>query len=521
MYNTNRSYQILGVLLALFFLSSADNKLVIPSDLLQEVSSNLSRGLSSSIADGLSQGLQEGAPAVVNATTEALKNQFETTGDGHKAISNIFRSVGDQFDQAGEGRYALRRFLGSVGDEFAEGSVGRRMALNTAETTSLYIRNVGGTLGSVITSVAAKNALITIGGALGVATMWFGSKVLWNYIERQLQKPQIILETSYKNVFQRAYEGLSWLFSDAPRVEKTPMVFGQDLQNRLEGIIKTTKNIHESIKKGKKNVKYRNLLLYGPPGTGKTLFAKKLAHEAGMEFAMASGASFTKKGALEAMDELFAWAHKSNGLLLFIDEAEALMPNRQGLNPDSDSYRVFTNFLNYTGTRSNKFMIVLATNRLNIIDEAMHRRIDDLIELPLPGYSERVGVLLLYRETILCDEKQNGIEFVRRAREVVTDAKIEQIAAQTEGLSNGDLEGIINMIKTDADAINDGLITAYIVDTATERMLAKFQLFNKNAQSSPKDPDLKELIRNEKSLILNFLSWMLRTPKTSWIEFLY
>ena len=256
------------------------------------------------------------------------------------------------------------------------------------------------------------------------------------------------------------------------------------VQKRLDEVAKATQNINQRIKEGKTNVTYRNLMLYGKPGTGKTMFARKLAHESGMEFAMMSGSSFTKQGALEEMDHLFKWANNSKGLMIFIDEAESFLLKRETMKTDSYEYKVLTNFLNYTGTRSDKYMIVMATNRLSQIDSAIYRRVDDLVEVPVPGPEERTRVLKLYRDKVLFDVQQNGEEFVKAAQHHVTDAKIQEMSAATNGLSNGDLEGIINAIKTSADITHTGLINAHIVDTAVHRYIQKEKEFTAAAAAA-------------------------------------
>ncbi len=495
------------------FSNASDASLNEP---LKDLSTYIGQGLQEGIAGGVSTGLAEGIPAAINAGAESFKNQFEETGDAHQGISNIFKSLGNQFEHHGEGRHAMQNFFGAVSDELDENGQGRKMALNAADTTSAYVNNVGKTVGSVITNIVIKNSLITVLSALGIATMWYGSKVLWNFIERKLKQPTLIIESSRKNVFQR----MKGAFTRKQEPVKRPMIFEQATQERLQALIETTKNINTNIKRGKKNIAYRNLLLYGPPGTGKTLFAQQLAQQSNMEFAITSGASFSKKGALEAMDDLFAWANKSKGLILFIDEAESLMPDRNNLNPDSDSYRIFTSFLNYTGTRSNRFMIVMATNRLNVIDEAMHRRIDDLVELSLPEISQRIAILQIYRDVILFDTNNNEHAFAYSAKNILTNAKIEQIAAQLEGFSNGDLEGLINMIKTDADSTPAGIITESIVDTAVTRMLIKHATLkkielpnNKNNQTTNYWITIKSYVGSFFDWVCSFIQWPFATQK--------
>ena len=54
------------------------------------------------------------------------------------------------------------------------------------------------------------------------------------------------------------------------------------------------------------------MLFYGPPGTGKTLFAKKLAKESGLEYAVMVGSDIAPLGnkAVAELNGLFDWAEK-------------------------------------------------------------------------------------------------------------------------------------------------------------------------------------------------------------------
>ena len=54
----------------------------------------------------------------------------------------------------------------------------------------------------------------------------------------------------------------------------------------------------------------KNLMFYGPPGTGKTLFAKKLALQSGLEYAVMVGSDIAPLGplAVRELNKLFDWA---------------------------------------------------------------------------------------------------------------------------------------------------------------------------------------------------------------------
>jgi ATPase family AAA domain-containing protein 3A/B len=112
------------------------------------------------------------------------------------------------------------------------------------------------------------------------------------------------------------------------------------------------------------------VLLYGPPGTGKTLYAKSLATDANMQYAIMSGGDVAPLGAQATYElnkcklqflalkltlvSVFNWADKSKkGLVLFIDEAEAfLRPRDENMSPELRS--VINTFLARTGEPSNK-----------------------------------------------------------------------------------------------------------------------------------------------------------------------
>ncbi len=345
----------------------------------------------------------------------------------------------------------------------------------------------GGEFYNNVNALLVKNlgtwGAITVLTAAGSAFATYGVRTGWRIAERNLMRPKLVIASSKKTLLQHIKDRLLFRHKNPDAVPE--MIFHEELETRLRDIVRATQTIHAKTKAGATNVKYRNLMLWGPPGTGKTMFAKRLAIESGLEWAIMSGSSFAKFSdgeGIEALDDLFKWANKSRGLLIFIDEAEAFLARREQMDLNSKAYQLLTNFLNHTGERSNKFMMVFATNHKQVIDSAIHRRIDDLVELPLPGALERFQVLQLYRNKILFDIKQNGKIFVDSVRLCVDDTKLIEIAERTDGFSNGDLEGIINIIKTDADITEYGLVTLEVVDMAVQHALEKYAAFRTRYQ---------------------------------------
>jgi ATPase family AAA domain-containing protein 3A/B len=352
-------------------------------------------------------------------------------------------------------------------------SIGKdsQLGKNTKETIDYYADLVSGAYQSAVLGSMVKTGVVAVAITAALYSVPFAIRT----IERQMKRPKLIIESSQLTMMEQ----LQALFL-APEKKKPmeAMVFNASLKKYLDDIVKIISKSHAKIKAGKTNVKYRNLMLYGPPGTGKTMFAKELARCSGLEFACMSGSSFSKfqdGEAIEALDELFAWANKCNGLMIFIDEAETFLSKRENMDPQSKAYQLLNNFLNYTGQRSSNFMIVFATNHKDVLDSAMYRRIDDLIEMPLPCKAQRFETLVLYK--ILMDGRQNEKSLTNSVVLHLTNTVIEQIAQDTKGLSYGELEGIINNIKTEADILDVPAVDIALIKTVVHRVVKKHKDF--------------------------------------------
>lgn len=305
----------------------------------------------------------------------------------------------------------------------------------------------------------------------------YGSEILAKYILMRMEKPRVIINSSIieqPNFIRRLIN-----FILKRKAIYDELIFAPEVEQQLDDMIKQTTNINLAITKGKKNITYRNILLWGLPGTGKTAFARQLARKSNLEWVEVTGSSFFTKGAgIAAIDELFDWANNSKrGLLIFIDEADSLLPDRSTMDPNSDNYKIINHFLNYLGTKSSKFMVVMSTNYKIKFDQAMRRRIHDSIQLPLPGTRERTRILNLYAQKSLFDIKQNGDEFVLAAQKALTANKIQEISTQTDGLSGDELATLIETIKALADISDDGMPTQAIVERAVKRQLEGRQGF--------------------------------------------
>jgi len=132
-------------------------------------------------------------------------------------------------------------------------------------------------------------------------------------------------------------------------------------------------------------------LFAGPPGTGKTLAAEAVAGELGRDLYVIDLSSVVSKyiGETEkALSNIFAQAARSGVCLLF-DEADALFGKRTSVRDAHDRYANIETAYLLQAIDDYPDVVLLATNILSNIDEAMLRRIDVLVEFPMPDIPAR------------------------------------------------------------------------------------------------------------------------------------
>ena len=152
---------------------------------------------------------------------------------------------------------------------------------------------------------------------------------------------------------------------------------------------------------------WNGVLLYGPPGTGKTLLARAVASMGGVNFFNCSPASIVSKfrGESEKLVRcMFAMAHHYAPSIIFVDEIDALCGSRGAPTEHEASRRLKSEILvqmDGLSSRSNadpsKRVIVLATtNRPWDLDEALRRRLEKRIYVPLPDSKARMRLFSLF-----------------------------------------------------------------------------------------------------------------------------
>jgi ATPase family AAA domain-containing protein 3A/B len=121
--------------------------------------------------------------------------------------------------------------------------------------------------------------------------------------------------------------------------------------------------------------------------------------ESGLEYAVMVGSDIAPlgAGAVTELNKLFDWAEsQSNGMVLFIDEADAFLRSRKSDEMSEHMRHTINSFLYRTGSPSEKVVLVLATNNPDQLDEAIHDRVDEVVGFNLPNENERRIMLFHY-----------------------------------------------------------------------------------------------------------------------------
>ncbi|KAM7327439.1 hypothetical protein ACRRTK_013806 [Alexandromys fortis] len=195
------------------------------------------------------------------------------------------------------------------------------------------------------------------------------------------------------------------------------------------------------------------LLLYGPPGCAKTTLVRALATSCRCSFVSVSGADLFSPyvgDSEKVLSQVFRQARANTPALVFLDEIDSVLGSRSvgtlGCDARERVLSALLNELDGVGVRTverrgsksdhqeyqellhRNVMIVVATNRPDVLDEALLRpgRLDKMIYVPPPDQEGRLSILKVCTNNM----------------PIGPDVSLEKLAAETGFFSGADLRNL-------------------------------------------------------------------------------
>jgi len=180
----------------------------------------------------------------------------------------------------------------------------------------------------------------------------------------------------------------------APRFKIKDVVLGDPLVARISDILRQQRKRDWLREHGK--TPNKRLLFVGPPGSGKTMSAEALAGELNLPlFVIRLETLITKfMGQTAAKVRLvFDETARQRGVYLF-DEFDAVGGHRNATNDVAEMRRVLNSFLQFMEEEnSTDSLIVCSTNYPSLLDRALLRRYDQVLEFEAPS-SDQIKKLI-------------------------------------------------------------------------------------------------------------------------------
>lgn len=236
-----------------------------------------------------------------------------------------------------------------------------------------------------------------------------------------------------------------------PKVRLVDMVLDPEVAAQFERILKEQR-LHSRIREHGLSPR-RKLLLVGPPGTGKTMTASVLAAELGIPlFSVRLDALITKfMGETAAkLRQIFDAITDVRGVYFF-DEFDAIGSQRGLANDVGEIRRVLNSFLQMIEGDQSHSLIVAATNHAEILDYALFRRFDDVVEYHLPTAPQATKLIQ-----------------ARLGKFAPKPFPLKAITAKAEGLSYAEIRRAIDEAIKDAVMHDESRVKGEVLSRALE-----------------------------------------------------
>ena len=221
-----------------------------------------------------------------------------------------------------------------------------------------------------------------------------------------------------------------------PVIGLKQLVLSEELSAQVQRILVEQRQRRQLLDHGFDPV--HRILLEGPPGTGKTMTAAVLAHELSLPLLTirpdALMCKFMGETAVK-LKTVFDAVADHRGVYLF-DELDALGGDRS--NSDvGEARRILNSFLMFLEANSSESLVVAATNHRAILDKALFRRFDMVLDYALPDARQATAVLKGRLGSLAKGIRWAGLEHYMQGLSHAELVRAAEAAAKTVILNQG------------------------------------------------------------------------------------
>ena len=179
----------------------------------------------------------------------------------------------------------------------------------------------------------------------------------------------------------------------SPKEKRNELIVSKSIGEKIDRILVEYKQRHKLARHGMHN--RRKVLLAGPPGTGKTMTASLIASEIKLPLFVILMDKLVTKFMGESSSKLrqvFEMTTERPGVYFF-DEFDTIGGERAKDNDVGEMRRVLNSFLHFIERDNSESLILAATNNIRLLDHALFRRFDDVIQYDYPNSNEIISLI--------------------------------------------------------------------------------------------------------------------------------
>jgi SpoVK/Ycf46/Vps4 family AAA+-type ATPase len=242
------------------------------------------------------------------------------------------------------------------------------------------------------------------------------------------------------------------------------LILNQEVSEKLMTMVDEFQ--HQELLKSYGLKPRQRILFCGPPGTGKTLSAKVISSELGLPLIYVRFDSIVSSYLGETatnLNKIFEFIEKGTWVVLF-DEFDIIGKKRDDPYEHGEIKRVVNNFMQMLDNFKGQSLIIAATNHPQLLDTAIWRRFNDIINFDLPDIDRRYNLFNHY------------LKIFKRA----DDLDIEKFSKLTSEFSPADISQICEDTLRKIILKNDLIITNEDILISIEQQSKRKEIIRNN-----------------------------------------